>query len=211
MRDGEACVLALQVPRQGQSLIDSGFYVSSNSVNGWFRKPETSNEARRSGVIVWGNSELLHPIHQRCAVEAHAHCSAICTSYAPFAFGQYTNDLIMLLLRALPWCAFALERCDRFFDDPCDVVLPFWSRFPYRFDGRSFAKFGKRGGKRFALGQDHGAFDEVLQFADVSRPIPGCQRFHCCYRNRIDALLHLLGKLLHKKADQQRNVVLAVS
>src|SRR5215469_4605802 len=96
----------------------------------------------RSGVIIWVNSELLHASNQRCAVEAHAHCSAVWTSYAPLAFGQDANDLIMSLLRALVWSGFALQRSDRLFDDPCDVVLPFWSRFPYRFDSRPIAKFG---------------------------------------------------------------------
>ena len=44
-------------------------------------------DSRRSGVIVRVNSELLHPSNQGCAAETHAHCSALCTPYAPLAFG----------------------------------------------------------------------------------------------------------------------------
>ena len=42
---------------------------------------------RRSGVIGGVDPEFFDPIHQSCAAETHAHCSAVCTSYATFGFG----------------------------------------------------------------------------------------------------------------------------
>ena len=49
---------------------------------------------------------------------------------------------------------------------------------------------------------DHGAFDEILQFAGVSRPFPACESLHHCGRYRFNLFLHLFCELLHEKTDQ---------
>src|SRR5208282_2291659 len=81
----------------------------------------------------------------------------------------------------------------------------------HRFVLFGLAKLAKRSLKRLPTSQDDRTLDKVLQFADVARPVPGRKPLHHGYGNRFDALLHLLGALLYKVADQQRNILPAIS
>src|SRR3989442_15517231 len=54
--------------------------------------------------------------------------------------------------------------------------------------------------------QDHGPFDEVLQFSDVSRPRMATKRRHRLLRNRLNPLVHALRIIFHVMAYQKRNV-----
>ena len=55
--------------------------------------------------------------------------------------------------------------------------------------------------------EDHGALDQVLQLADVARPVVARQRLHRLGRDRLDRLLHPPRELLREVAHQHRDVL----
>ncbi len=63
---------------------------------------------------------------------------------------------------------------------------------------------------RFAARQDHSAFNEILQFADISRPFACCEGLHSDRRNRLNFLLHLFCKFLREITDQERDIFVAI-
>ena len=73
-----------------------------------------------------------------------------------------------------------------------------------------FSEFRQGSLKRAASRQEHGSLDEILEFTNIAGPVPVRQSLHYSCRNRFDALLHLLRKLLDEIADEQRNVFTAV-
>src|SRR6266404_821825 len=60
--------------------------------------------------------------------------------------------------------------------------------------------------ERRATGQNNGAFDNVFQFANVSRPTPGGQFLHCRGGNGLDVLGHQAAVFLREIAHQKGNV-----
>src|SRR5581483_5506286 len=54
--------------------------------------------------------------------------------------------------------------------------------------------------------EDHGAFDQVFEFANVARPRVLTQLFHYIGWNRLDRFLHPARVLLREIADEKRNV-----
>src|ERR1700719_2606270 len=56
-------------------------------------------------------------------------------------------------------------------------------------------QFGERRLQNRARREDDRALNEVLQFADVARPLPAHQSFHGSRGNAGDGLSHLTGEL----------------
>src|SRR5215472_8089409 len=59
--------------------------------------------------------------------------------------------------------------------------------------------------------ENHGAFNKVLQFADVSWPSISHQRIHCLRRNHVNSFVHSLRKEPSEMPDQFRNVLRPLS
>src|SRR5262249_19265051 len=53
------------------------------------------------------------------------------------------------------------------------------------------------------VGEDHCAFNQVLELRVVPRPVVCLQSLHCLFTNALDVLAALTGKLIDKVADQQ--------
>ena len=60
-----------------------------------------------------------------------------------------------------------------------------------------------------ALGQHDSAFNDVLQFTDIARPVIACQPTHSLLRNLAYRLAVFLRKLLDEKRSQKRHIALA--
>src|SRR4029453_19416007 len=56
--------------------------------------------------------------------------------------------------------------------------------------------------------EDDGSFDEVLELANVPRPVTARQRHHGFGRNGVDALVHPSGKLADEILYQRCDAVL---
>ena len=65
--------------------------------------------------------------------------------------------------------------------------------------------------QRRSAGKDNGAFDQILEFAHVAGPIIARQGFHFFRGNGFDVAIHAAGVLLGKVADEQGNILGAVS
>jgi hypothetical protein len=61
------------------------------------------------------------------------------------------------------------------------------------------------------VGEDHGAFDQVLQLANVPRPVVRRQRRHGLRANAIDALAELPGESLDEVGDKGLYVLAALA
>src|SRR5580765_3449253 len=71
----------------------------------------------------------------------------------------------------------------------------------------AFAQLSQGRAQRCSLRQDHRALNEVLQFADISRPRIADQRIHYGLGNPRDLPVHRLGKLVDKISHQNRDVI----
>src|SRR5262249_31983870 len=59
------------------------------------------------------------------------------------------------------------------------------------------------------LRDDRGAFDDVAELANVTRPRIILKHLHCCLRDRIDPFAQLHAELLEEMNHQHRYVLLA--
>ena len=83
-----------------------------------------------------------------------------------------------------------------------------------RFQGRGSVEcrrgwrfqFSERNVQVWALGQDHGALDQILELPDIAGPMVLRKSRHRPGRNRLDPLAHQAGILLREVADEQGNV-----
>ena len=64
---------------------------------------------------------------------------------------------------------------------------------------------------RRVVGPDHGAFNQVLEFPNISGPIVCRKCVHCWLRYLLDPLSHAPGELLYKVQHQVAYVILAFS
>src|SRR6202007_639780 len=71
-----------------------------------------------------------------------------------------------------------------------------------------FPQFSERRLQRPAARHDYRPFNEILQLANIAWPVPSRKSLHDNWRNGVNLLLHLLGKLLHKITHQLWNVFL---
>src|SRR5271167_2723389 len=79
-----------------------------------------------------------------------------------------------------------------------------------RTDGKTASPRGRqRIGKHATVGKDYGAFDQVLEFADISWPWVRSQRRHGFGRNVFNFSTHPPSKLFDKMRHQGRNVFAA--
>ena len=76
-----------------------------------------------SRVIVWIDSEPLHPGDEGGAANPHACRGALGAPDSAFAFGQRENDLVMLSLGVLALRALALHRGNRLSDNSRNIVF----------------------------------------------------------------------------------------
>src|SRR6266478_3861505 len=60
--------------------------------------------------------------------------------------------------------------------------------------------------ERVAVAKDHGPLDDVLELANVSRPMIGLEQLQRVLVDSADVLLGLLRIALHEVLDQHRNV-----
>jgi hypothetical protein len=65
--------------------------------------------------------------------------------------------------------------------------------------------------QKTALGEDDGALDGVLQFADIARPLVRSELAHGGLGNSRCGTIHSLGGLLHKMRGEGRDVVAALA
>src|SRR5580700_7290152 len=129
------------------------------------------------------DAKLLHASDEGRALEAHAGCSAVGACYS--SLGGFQN---------------------------ADYFIPF-IRFasPSQWSGLAVGQFRDRRLQRRAVGKDYRTLDEVLQLANIPRPMPTRELPHGCGGNRFDLLVHEAAVLLRKVADQQWNILRALT
>src|SRR5580658_9540007 len=76
-------------------------------------------------------------------------------------------------------------------------------RLPY---GREWLEFGRGCPQNSVRRKDNSALDEVLQFADVSRPAISHERIHRFCRDSVNSLVHASRVLLCEMPDKLRDV-----
>jgi hypothetical protein len=59
--------------------------------------------------------------------------------------------------------------------------------------------------------EDYRTLDEILQFPNVSRPLPIRQGLHCGGRNCLNVFLHLSCELVDEVANQHGNIFLPLA
>src|ERR1700756_4221769 len=91
-----------------------------------------------------------------------------------------------------------------FSSDSLDVIL-LGMRERYRI---RFPQFSEGPRQDPAARHDSRPLNEILQLANIAWPVPSRKSLHDNWRNRVNLLLHLLGKLLHKITHQLWNVFL---
>jgi len=94
---------------------------------------------------------------------------------------------------------------DRFSYNPGNLVLRA-VMVRYQGVGSRFAQFWDRHFKHLAAREDYGTLDEILQFPNVSRPLPIRQGLHRGRRNRFDVFFHSPCELLDEEANEQGNI-----
>jgi len=67
-------------------------------------------------------------------------------------------------------------------------------------------QFGEGDAEFFAGGEEDGAFDEVFEFANVSRPGIVSEGVHGFGGNVLDAFVELAAEALHEVADEEREI-----
>jgi hypothetical protein len=97
---------------------------------------------------------------------------------------------------------FAHWRVCSFFSDLLKFMEGTWGVFLTR----CFSEFRLGRLKRPAPRQEHGSLNKILKLTNVAGPLQVRESLHDSRRNRFDALLHLLRKLLDEIADEQRKV-----
>ena len=70
--------------------------------------------------------------------------------------------------------------------------------------------FRQRDLQQVARGQNHGTFDEVLQFTNVAWPLIAYQRLHGFRRNGVDHPMVPAAEFLDEVADQLRDIFLSL-
>src|ERR1700733_12608743 len=164
-----------------------------------------------SDILPRIDTQLLHARDKSRAIDTHPGRSSVGTANSALSLGKRPHDFCAPLLGILVRGPLFLIQgsVQGFLHNPFDVAggLRGWSRS--RVDAR-FLQLVERCFERLTSRQNYGALDEILQFADVSRPAPRGQTLHCGRRDRFDVLLHPFGKLLNEKTDQERNVLSAV-
>src|SRR5271167_1642803 len=69
----------------------------------------------------------------------------------------------------------------------------------------------QRCSKFCAWRQDNCSFDEILQFADVARPIVLSESLHGACGNRLDSSTRTANAIFDEKFDQRRNILAALA
>src|SRR5580692_3092968 len=133
------------------------------------------------------NTKLLHPVRQRRSLHTQARGCATLSADHPVARFQCTKDMIALHLG---------ETIHRGIGP--DVRL-----------GR--LQFGGWRAQRRLRRENHGAFDKVLQFADVSGPGVSRQRIHRIRRDSVNSFVHALRVECCEMPYQSRNILCALS
>src|SRR5580692_829321 len=133
------------------------------------------------------NTKLLHPVRQRRSLHTQARGCATLSADHPVARFQCTKDMIALHLG---------ETIHRGIGP--DVRL-----------GR--LQFGGWRAQRRLRRENHGAFDKVLQFADVSGPWVSRQRIHRIRRDSVNSFVHALRVECCEMPYQSRNILCALS
>jgi len=87
----------------------------------------------------------------------------------------------------------------------CLLVSPSWSKVVFE---RILAALDW---EERVIRSDDGAFDQVLQFADVSRPTIGRECCHCFWWNEVNRLARAPSETLDKMRNQLGNVIRALS
>src|ERR1700679_973544 len=72
----------------------------------------------------------------------------------------------------------------------------------------TYARFqvGERNLELWPFGENDRALDDILQFADVSRPRVADKSVHGIGGNRLDLLLHVSGEMLRKVSHEKWNI-----
>ena len=68
-------------------------------------------------------------------------------------------------------------------------------------------QFDQGGAQRRSFSQNDGAFNEVLEFPSIARPLPAAENGHRVSRYGIYPFIHLLGVHLEKMIGQQRDIL----
>src|SRR5208282_904380 len=135
-----------------------------------------------SGRIIGArDTKPAHLVLQRSSFESEALCRSTFAGYSSGRAFQSIED-------CLPLCLLERGRCHNNLAASGSVQLCSWhiQFVPWR--------------------EYHAALNEVLQFADISRPIGIHQTLHRCSWDGPDTLLHSTGEARCKKVHQQWNV-----
>src|SRR5690348_3641999 len=148
-----------------------------------------------SGVIAGIDSKLLHPGEESGPIRMQARRSSVRSPHPSLRLSECAHDLIALPFRTIiRRAAPSMEGANRFLHDTSNVV---WICPGTRgFIATYLPKFRERCRQRPAAREDHGALDEILEFANIARPFPGGESLHGSRGNTLYLLLHLFRKFL---------------
>src|SRR5271155_5482632 len=132
------------------------------------------------------NTKLLHPVGQRSSLHPQARRCATLSADHPVARFQRTKDMIPLNLG--------------------ETI----HRGVGRFLRLQRLELGSRRAECGLRRENHGAFDKVLQFADISGPWVSRQRFHRIRRDYVNSLVHASSVECREMPHQSRNIFRAL-
>src|SRR5882724_10783531 len=77
--------------------------------------------------------------------------------------------------------------------------------------GQRVAQFGERNAEFLAGRKNHGALEQIFEFANVARPGVGDERVHGFGWNVLHGFIQTTAELLHEVADKKRDVLAAIA
>src|SRR5271154_1168162 len=157
-------------------------------------RPHTQRARELFGRARPAYSELLHPHLQGAAFQPKEHGCALRTADYPIGCLKSVEDVPPLhVFQSLDLAGFSVGE-----------------RICWHGGLRLRLQIAEWHVEHSTCGQNHGALDEILQLANVPRPMVGDQNIHGFRRNRVDLPVHAPRKLPGKVPDQQRNILAAI-
>src|SRR5688572_1516045 len=172
------------------------------------------------------DSQLLHACNQSSSLQAHSCCGAIRAPNPTVGISQGAKDIALLLEpccrrvgcrresvqvagKTERWeghvillCQSAMNETPKHSDDSVLILRRRRRRRRGTCRQRRIRYLERR-----TVRQDHGSLNDILEFTNVSGPLPLRQSTHCCTRNALNLLSHAPRVLVDKVPHQVRDVI----